>query len=744
MTEQGNTSRESELETAGTDQEVQVEQADATSPVESAATGESSPAEGSETPENSAGNENSPESAPQPPSEEPSASTESTSPAASASEAPKSDEGTADEAQSNAVSAAAPETTSEPSTAVSADTGSTDSTPVSADTASTPVAAAVTEGDSAESGSGEADASAEAAPEPEPGLSQEEMKAIWEELAAKKQANESIELTITNKNRGGVVSQYNGLEVFIPMSHWSLDKGSDASDAIPGETVQANVLEMTQFDTDARRVTATRRSLLRKSLLDSLEPGLKINGRVSSIMDFGVFVDLGGVDGLLHVSELSHIRGRHPNELVKPGERLEVVIREIDKDKKRISLGRKELLPSPWDGVGEKFPVESVQKGKVVGLSKSGVFVELEPGVDGFIRLRELSWTSRIKHPKELFNRGQEIEVKVLSVSEDKERVGLSYRQTQEDPWPAISEKYAIGTKWEGEVREISNKGVVVGVNDVEGFLPRGRMGREARRLPDMKAGEKLDLHVVDIDPKGHSLIFGIATQEGERSGGGDREGGRDSGGGRGGNRGGGGGGRRGDRRRDDRQMPKTTPSNEMKSAETVGNFSLGDMLGESLKEKLGIAPEEVAAEEPKKAEEKNTTQASESSADTGAEAQTSEASTQDSSASTEEQSSAEGSATEQVSEPIAEQPAPEATTPEAAPPGTEAKAEDISDVEGDGAQPVVTNGGPIDTKALNEEPQASAEESAPNTEAENAAAESSESSGSEEGDSEKKDENAG
>ncbi len=430
-----------------------------------------------------------------------------------------------------------------------------------------------------------------------PQLSEPEMRELWSELAAKKENNEPIELEVISRNRGGVVCHYKGIEVFIPMSHWTLlrqpEESAQGESKGNNEKVLANVLEMTDFDTDARRVTATRRPILRRSLLDSLEVGQRIRGRVSSILDFGVFVDLGGIDGLLHTTEISYTRGRHPSQLLTKGEEVEVIVREIDKEKERIYLGRKELLPSPWEDAENKYPAASVQQGKVVGLGKMGAFVELEPGIEGFIRASELSWTKRIHNPKEVLKKGQEIPVKVLDVSGRKKRLSLSFRQAQENPWETLAQKYAVGTSWEGEIKEISNKGLVVGLEDVEGFLPRGRMGREAKRLPDMKAGDKINVGVIEVDPTRLSLIFGLPMPE-------RGEGGEGGGGGRGERRGGGGR----DRDRDDRRgpMPSAQPVNEMKSSETRGSFSIGDMIGQSIKEKLfpNMQQEEKPQPEPK------------------------------------------------------------------------------------------------------------------------------------------------
>ncbi len=434
-----------------------------------------------------------------------------------------------------------------------------------------------------------------------PKIPEEEMRLIWAELATKKGSGEEIEIEVISTNRGGVVGSYRGVEVFIPVSHWSLDRhNTDAISGVSqGDKLAAHVLEITAFDTDARRVTATRRTLLRKDLMGSLVVGQKMKGRVASILDFGAFVDLGGVDGLVHASEISFDRTRKPSELLSKGDEVEVVIREIDREKKRIYLSMKDLLPSPWEGVEDRFAIGSIQNGKVVGIGKNGAFIELEPGLEGFVRVSELSWTKRINNPKEVLRKGMDVEVKVLDASSRKQRLSLSYRQAQPDPWSTIAETHAVGTAWEGEVREISNKGVVVSVGDVEGFLPRGRMGREARKLTEMKVGDKLNVNVIEVNPATHSLIFGLPMPEGEGGGGGgersDRRGG------------GGGGGRDGDRRggdrRGDRDRERTggpvTPVNEMKSADTVTNFTLGDLINDAIKKQLNYAEPKPAPAEP-------------------------------------------------------------------------------------------------------------------------------------------------
>ena len=486
-----------------------------------------------------------------------------------------------------ATSTAPAATASSEPAATPANEGAATSTAPAATASSEPAATPASEGAatpaaSAEAPAGEGEAGeAKAEPEPEPKMSLEEMRPIWDELTAKKDSRELVDVVVTGVNRGGVVSEYKGVEIFVPLSHWSIDRSANMPDAKTGDPVQVYVLEISHFDTDARRVTGTRRSILRKELIESLEVGQRLQGRVSSITNFGAFVDIGGVDGLLHVSEMSYARNKQPHELVKKGMTLEVIIKSIEKGGKRISLGHKELFDSPWTGAATKFAPDSVQKGKIVSLTDLGAFVELEPGVDGLIRPRELSWTQRIGSASEVLSVGQEIEVMVLNVNEDQERMSLSLKRAQENPWPQIVERFSGDGTWQATVKELSNKGVVVSVDGVEGFLPRGRMGRDARKLTEMKAGDTLEVRVVEIDPKRPSVIFGTPMDSG---GGGGRSGGGNERGG---------GGRRGGRDRDRQPSgPIAPPLNELKNATNVSNFSLGDMLGDAMKEKLGLDSE--------------------------------------------------------------------------------------------------------------------------------------------------------
>ena len=220
-------------------------------------------------------------------------------------------------------------------------------------------------------------------------------------------------------------------------------------------------------------VVVSRRAILeeeqkskRDSLMASLSENSVVTGRVKNVTDYGVFVDLGGIDGLLHVSDLVWGRVPHPSSIVKPGDEIEVQILKFDKDKQRISLGRKQLLPDPWATVPERFAVGARAKGKIVGVTDYGAFVQIEPGVEGLVHVSEMSWSKRTKHPSKMVKVGDEVEVTVLEVKTDQRRISLGLKQTMPDPWDAAAEKYPVGTVITGRVRNLADFGAFVEIEE--------------------------------------------------------------------------------------------------------------------------------------------------------------------------------------------------------------------------------------------------------------------------------------
>ena len=203
-----------------------------------------------------------------------------------------------------------------------------------------------------------------------------------------------------------------------------------------------------------------------------LEKGQILPGTVSSIVDFGAFVDLGGIDGLLHITDMSWGRINHPSELFHVGDEIKVKVLKFDSDSERVSLGLKQIQPDPWVDAGMRYPIGVRMQGKVVSLTDYGAFVEIEPGIDGLVHVSDMSWTKRVEHPSEIVQKGQDLEVMVLDVDAENKRISLGIKQLQDDPWPGISERFTPDTEWTGNVARVQDNGVVMDLgDDIEGLF---------------------------------------------------------------------------------------------------------------------------------------------------------------------------------------------------------------------------------------------------------------------------------
>jgi small subunit ribosomal protein S1 len=248
--------------------------------------------------------------------------------------------------------------------------------------------------------------------------------------------------------------------------------------------------------------------------MGSLAEGTIVTGKVKNVTDYGVFVDLGGMDGLLHVSDLVWGRVPHPSSIVKAGDDLQVQILKFDKDKQRISLGRKQLLPDPWATVPERFPVGTRVHGKVVGVTDYGAFVQIEPGVEGLVHVSEMSWSKRTKHPAKIVKEGDELEVVVLEVKTDQRRISLGLKQTQPDPWDAAAEKYPVGTVVSGRIRNLADFGAFVEIEEgMEGLIHISDVSWTERiKHPSekFKKGDTVEAKVLKVDSQNRRLSLGI------------------------------------------------------------------------------------------------------------------------------------------------------------------------------------------------------------------------------------------
>ena len=295
-------------------------------------------------------------------------------------------------------------------------------------------------------------------------------RAIWKKIEESYRSKATIDATIVDLIKGGLVADI-GIRAFVPASQIDL-RPQPNLESWKGQTIQCRVIKMNR---KRGNVVVSRRALLeeenesrKQQVLGALTEGQVLTGHVKNITDYGVFVDLGGVDGLLHITDLSWGRLKHPSEAVTVGQEIEVQVLRFDKEKGRVSLGRKQLLKDPWASATERFPVGTRVQGKVAGVTDYGAFVELDSGVEGLVHISEMSWSKRMKHPSKVVAVGDPVEVVVLDIKPEQRRISLGLKQTLPDPWQELAEKYPIGTIVTGRVRNLTEFGAFVEIE--EGF----------------------------------------------------------------------------------------------------------------------------------------------------------------------------------------------------------------------------------------------------------------------------------
>jgi len=338
----------------------------------------------------------------------------------------------------------------------------------------------------------------------------------WEKIDAAFKAKENITGKVVDRIKGGLVVDI-GVRAFLPGSQFDLRPAQNLDDLV-GTEVQVRV---TKLNRRRGNVVVSRRALLeeelhakRAALMETLNEGQIVHGHVKNVTDYGAFVDLGGIDGLLHLTDLSWGRVKHPSDLVKPDQELDVIILKFDKEKQRISLGLKQLAPDPWVGAAEKYPAGGKVKGKVVGIVDYGAFVELEQGVEGLVHVSEMSWSKKVQHPSKLAKVGDEVDVVVLDIKPSDRRVSLGIKQAQPDPWLLTAEKYPVGTVVTGKVRNIAEFGAFVEIEDgFDGLVHVGDVswtGRVKNPHEVFKKGEPVTAKVLKIDPENRRVSLGI------------------------------------------------------------------------------------------------------------------------------------------------------------------------------------------------------------------------------------------
>ncbi len=340
---------------------------------------------------------------------------------------------------------------------------------------------------------------------------------VWDRIRESHDAGELVPGKIKRRIKGGVVVDVMGVDAFLPGSQIALRQVPDF-DALIGETMDVKIIKLNKSRRNiviSRRVVLEeQRDKMRTQLLEEIELGQVREGIVKNITDFGVFIDLGGVDGLLHITDMSWGRMRHPSEMVQLGDTLNVKILDYDEKTSRISLGLKQLTPYPWENIEEKYPLNKRVKGKVVSITDYGAFVELEKGIEGLIHISEMSWTQHIKHPSKIMSLNDEIEAVVLSVDKENEKISLGIKQMEPDPWMTIHENYPVGTVVDGKVRNLTAFGAFVEIEEgVDGLVHISDMSWTKRiQHPSeiMKKGDEVQVRVLKIDSDNRRVSLGI------------------------------------------------------------------------------------------------------------------------------------------------------------------------------------------------------------------------------------------
>jgi small subunit ribosomal protein S1 len=340
---------------------------------------------------------------------------------------------------------------------------------------------------------------------------------VWDRVKEAHDKGEVVEGKLVRKIKGGVVVDLYGVEAFLPGSQIALRQVQNV-DALLGQTVQVKIIKLNKR---RRNIVVSRRAVLEEerermkgAILKDLAKDQIREGVVKNITDFGAFVDLGGIDGLLHITDMSWGRVQHPSELVKIGDKLRVKVLNFDPEKERISLGLKQLEAYPWEGVEDKYKVGDRIKGKVVSITDYGAFVELEKGVEGLIHVSEMSWTRHVRHPSKVVNIGDVIDAVVLKVDKANEKISLGLKQVEPDPWLTLDQKYPPGMRVKGKVRNLTNFGAFVELEEgIDGLVHVSDMSwtkRVAHPSEVLKKGETVEVVVLSIDKEHRRISLGL------------------------------------------------------------------------------------------------------------------------------------------------------------------------------------------------------------------------------------------
>ncbi len=339
----------------------------------------------------------------------------------------------------------------------------------------------------------------------------------WDQIEKAFRSDETVKGIVTGKTKGGLKVNVDGVEAFLPGSQ--IDSRPVRNlDNLTGTEIEAKVVK---FSRKRNNIVISRKAItdevmneLKAKTLEAVEVGYIVDGVVKNLTEYGAFVDIGGIDGLLHVTDMSWGRLNKPGDMFKVGDSLQVKILKLDREKEKVSLGYKQLLPDPWTTVAEIYPVNSKFSGNVSSVTEYGAFVELEPGVEGLVHVSEMSWAKRMKHPKHFVSKGEEVEVQVLGIDPRERRISLGIKQLQENPWETIGERYQLGSKVQGKVRNLTDFGAFVEIEDgVDGLVHVSDISwsKKVKHPKDiLKKGQEVEAIITSIDTEAHRLSLSI------------------------------------------------------------------------------------------------------------------------------------------------------------------------------------------------------------------------------------------
>ena len=346
-------------------------------------------------------------------------------------------------------------------------------------------------------------------------LADEKIK--WEAVFQRYQEGSIVKGVVKKAVRGGLLVDVAGVDAFLPGSQIDLVPVHETEPFI-GNEYEFKLIKLVP---ERRNIILSRRELLedqqadkRRELLETLTVGEKRKGRVKNITDFGAFVDLDGIDGLVHITDLSWGRPKHPSEVVQPDQEVEVVILDVDRERARVSLGLKQAQPNPWETIEAKYPVNARLRGKVARIEPYGAFVELEPGIQGLVHVSEFSWTRHVARPSDIVKVGDEVDVMVLSVDKENQKIALGIRQTEENPWDTVAERYPVGTRVKGKVRNFTSYGAFVQLDDgIDGMIHVSDMSwtRKINHPTEvLQKGQEVEAIILEADSANQRISLGL------------------------------------------------------------------------------------------------------------------------------------------------------------------------------------------------------------------------------------------